>query len=99
MDRRGFLKALGGVIGGIAVAEAIPLGRVWSFPSEIKVARGFEITKDYYSIEWPVVTREWQFGTYVNDTLEKNGLGFNFYDLRAPLLKTWPASTPFRSAA
>lgn len=37
MDRRGFLKAIGGAVGGLALAEAIPFGRVWSFPSTIKI--------------------------------------------------------------
>jgi hypothetical protein len=35
MERRSFLKGLGAVIGGLALAEAVPLGRVYSFPSEI----------------------------------------------------------------
>lgn len=37
MDRRRFLKFLG--IGGVslAAAEAIPFGRVWSFPSKIVI--------------------------------------------------------------
>ncbi|HEX3094608.1 MAG TPA: hypothetical protein VHW72_18365 [Candidatus Angelobacter sp.] len=37
MDRRNFLRGLGLVMGGIALDQAIPLGRVWSFPKEIKV--------------------------------------------------------------
>lgn len=36
MERRGFLKALAGVVGGIAIEQAIPFGRVWSFPKNIK---------------------------------------------------------------
>jgi hypothetical protein len=35
MDRRGFLKALAGTVGGIALAEAIPFNRVWSFPQKV----------------------------------------------------------------
>lgn len=39
MNRRGFLSLLGtGVVGGvfgIAIDQAIPLGRVWSFPKKI----------------------------------------------------------------
>lgn len=35
MDRRGFLKGLGLVIGGVALEQAVPLGRVWSFPAKI----------------------------------------------------------------
>lgn len=37
MNRRGFLKLMGGVVGGIALEQAIPLGRVWSFPKRIVV--------------------------------------------------------------
>lgn len=39
MDRRGFLKSLGMMIGGIALGEAIPLNRVWSFPKQIVIAK------------------------------------------------------------
>lgn len=37
MDRRGFLRSIGLGIGGIALEQAIPLGRVWSFPKKIVV--------------------------------------------------------------
>jgi hypothetical protein len=37
MNRRGFLKMLGGGVAGIALAEAVPLGRVWSFPKVLKL--------------------------------------------------------------
>lgn len=36
LSRRGFLSGLGTLIGGIALDQAIPLGRVWSFPREVK---------------------------------------------------------------
>jgi hypothetical protein len=39
MDRRGFLRLFGAGVAGIALDQAIPLGRVWSFPSELFVAR------------------------------------------------------------
>ena len=39
MNRRGFLGLLGAAIAGIAVDQAIPLGRVWSFPKEIAVPK------------------------------------------------------------
>ena len=35
MNRRGFLSLFGLGIAGIALEQAVPLGRVWSFPSEI----------------------------------------------------------------
>lgn len=25
---------------------------------------------DYYSIEWPIVSRDWTFGTYVEEVLD-----------------------------
>jgi hypothetical protein len=37
MNRRGFLGLLGAAIAGIAVDQAIPLGRVWSFPKNIVI--------------------------------------------------------------
>lgn len=37
MNRRGFLGLLGAAVAGIALQEAIPLGRVWSFPSKIVI--------------------------------------------------------------
>jgi hypothetical protein len=36
MDRRQFLRGFGALIGGIALEQAIPFGRVWSFPSVIQ---------------------------------------------------------------
>ena len=38
MNRRNFLQGLSALIGGIALEQAISLGRVWSFPKEIKRA-------------------------------------------------------------
>lgn len=35
MNRRSFLALLGAVLGGVALEQAIPLGRVWSFPSKL----------------------------------------------------------------
>jgi hypothetical protein len=39
MNRREFFKRAGLAIGGIALEEAIPFGRVWSFPSTIVIAK------------------------------------------------------------
>lgn len=36
MDRRNFLKSLGALVGGIALEQAVPFGRVYSFPKELK---------------------------------------------------------------
>lgn len=43
MNRRGFLAGLGALVGGLALEEAIPLGRVWSFPSQIVVPKYEEL--------------------------------------------------------
>jgi hypothetical protein len=31
--------------------------------------RTFLTQRDYYAIEWPIVTRQWTFGTYVQEVL------------------------------
>jgi hypothetical protein len=38
MERRRFFKLLGSTVAGAALEEAIPFGRVWSFPSKIVIA-------------------------------------------------------------
>ena len=43
MDRRSFLKWFSAGVAGIALEQAIPLGRVWSFPSKIVIRNaGFD---------------------------------------------------------
>lgn len=37
--------------------------------SRVPAVREFLTQRDYYAIEWPVVTREWTFGTYVHEVL------------------------------
>ena len=37
--------------------------------SRIPGVRQFLTQRDYYAIEWPVVTRQWTFGTYVHEVL------------------------------
>jgi hypothetical protein len=39
MDRRGFLSLAGLGIAGVALDQAIPFNRVWSFPKKIVTAR------------------------------------------------------------
>jgi hypothetical protein len=39
MKRRGFLQLAGAGIAGIILDQAIPLGRVWSFPTNIVLAK------------------------------------------------------------
>lgn len=38
MDRRKFLSLFSAGVAGIALEQAIPLGRVWSFPKKIVIA-------------------------------------------------------------
>lgn len=37
--------------------------------SRIPAVRSFLTQRDYYAIEWPVVTRQWTFGTYIHQVL------------------------------
>ena len=39
MNRRNFLSLFSAGVAGIALEQAIPLGRVWSFPKKIVIAR------------------------------------------------------------
>lgn len=43
MNRRSFLRSLGAAVAGIALGEAIPFNRVWSFPSKIVVPVAGEV--------------------------------------------------------
>jgi hypothetical protein len=79
----GLAALVGGIaalVGGIALDAAIPGNRVYSFPKVISPSRakaiaiaeignGINAARDYYAIEWPVVSRQWEFGTYCPDTL------------------------------
>lgn len=40
--------------------------------SRAPFVRGMLVQRDYYSIEWPLVTRQWTFGTYVHEVLAHN---------------------------
>ena len=40
MNRRNFLSLLTAGVAGIALDQAIPLGRVWSFPKKIIIPQG-----------------------------------------------------------
>ena len=37
--------------------------------SRVPAVRSFLLQRDYYAIEWPVVTRQWTFGTYIHEVL------------------------------
>lgn len=49
MERRSFLSLLGLGVASVALDQAIPLGRVWSFPSKLFVPREPLVN----SIDWP----------------------------------------------
>jgi len=52
MNRRSFLTGLAALVGGIALEEAIPFNRVWSFPSKIVYPGDFgRLATIYYSEE------------------------------------------------
>lgn len=40
--------------------------------SRLPFVRGMLVQRDYYSIEWPIVTRQWTFGTYSHQVLAHN---------------------------
>src|SRR5262249_22346443 len=42
IDRRNFLIGLGAMIGGVLVENAVPTGRVYSFPGDIKIVRSLD---------------------------------------------------------
>ena len=48
MNRRNFLSLFSAGVAGIALEQAIPLGRVWSFPKEIKIASFRGLTTEYW---------------------------------------------------
>jgi hypothetical protein len=49
MNRRSFFRFLGAGAATLALSEAIPFGRVWSFPSKIVVPETVAIDLAYYS--------------------------------------------------
>ena len=40
--------------------------------SRIPYARAMLVQRDYYSIEWPVTTRSWTFGTYAHQVIQSH---------------------------
>jgi hypothetical protein len=40
--------------------------------SRAPFTRGMLVQREYYSIEWPLVTRQWTFGTYCHEVLAHN---------------------------
>lgn len=67
MDRRGFLKFLGAGVAGIALEQAIPLGRVWSFPSKLVLPE-----RDHYYTRAEELERKFRTSTAVGSTIRIN---------------------------
>ena len=51
MDRRKFLGLFSAGVAGIALEQAIPLGRVWSFPKNIVIANALPETL-FLGVDW-----------------------------------------------
>lgn len=51
MNRRNFLSLFGAGVAGIAFEQAIPLGRVWSFPKEIVIPQLHVVTNPWGDLE------------------------------------------------
>lgn len=80
MNRRSFLGGLAALVGGLAVEEAIPLGRVWSFPSKIVVPVQCVIKQyvDYISFSDLVLSSRLDF----DDLDGRNDLAYRYTPLR-----------------
>jgi hypothetical protein len=56
MNRRNFLSLFSAGVAGLALEQAIPLGRVWSFPKEIVIAKRALNVDDFFEQGFPVGT-------------------------------------------
>lgn len=70
------MNPAGGAAIPIRLHPMIPLGTIYydlsenPYPhSRIPAVRAFLTQRDYYSIEWPITTRTWTYGTYVHEVL------------------------------
>ena len=53
MNRRSFLSLFGAGVAGIALEQAIPLGRVWSFPKQIVIPESLILPPEsFLTVEW-----------------------------------------------
>jgi hypothetical protein len=73
------ISSTGGNAIPINMHPMIPPGVIWfdvnqnPYPtSRAPFVYGLLTQRDYYSIEWPVQTRNWTFGTYVHEVLQHN---------------------------
>jgi len=88
VNRRGFLKALGLAAGGVLLDQAIPNGRVWSFPKDIVVAQPSELARIYYDNNWKNLDHISYLFKYVavtpNPLPLANGKTIQFYRYNPP---------------
>lgn len=70
------INAEGGAVIPIRLHPMMPSGTMYydlntnPYPhSRIPAVREFLTQRDYYAIEWPIITREWTYGTYVHEVL------------------------------
>ncbi len=73
------MSQLGGQAIPLRIHPMIPAGTIYydiadnPYPSSrLPFVRGMLTQRDYYSIEWPLQTRQWTFGTYVHEVLAHN---------------------------
>lgn len=66
----------GGMVIPMMIHPMMPAGTLFfdvtynPYPhSRIPFVRGLDVRRDYYSIEWPVTSRQWTFGTYCDEVL------------------------------
>jgi hypothetical protein len=70
------INAQGGAVIPIRLHPMMPSGTMFydintnPYPhSRVPAVREFMTQRDYYAIEWPIVTREWTYGTYIHEVL------------------------------
>lgn len=70
------MSQLGGAAIPLRIHPMLPAGTIYydigtnPYPqSRVPAVRGMLLQRDYYSIEWPLQTRQWTFGTYVHEVL------------------------------
>ncbi len=73
------MDAMGGEAIPMRIHPMFPTGTIYydigtnPYPSSrLPFVRGMLVQRDYYSIEWPLTTRVWTFGTYVHEVLAHN---------------------------
>jgi hypothetical protein len=64
VNRRSFLGRIGKAVAGAVIAAHMDLGSLVPLPTALPFSRTPAI-REYYSIEWPIITRQWTFGTEV----------------------------------